>query len=97
MEGWKEIEISNKLDSGIIKKIRTCGRCIYYQHRLLRSGRSPIYANLCTHKDAKLSTGSIYSGNLNQNLHGYVEPADWCPFTESIERELKINKIINEK
>lgn len=101
-EGWKEINLEGK-------KIRTCGRCQWYYHRLVKSGNNPIYANMCTHPDAKekgiikllrisqsQGIGSLYKGNLDQNIHGYVEPAEWCPYTEAIERELKINQIIDE-
>lgn len=104
-QGWKEVTISNSLDSYIHKKIRTCYGCKYLKHSLVKSGRNPIYNYMCeaeinTDKQHNLSVNgrpSIMFNVLHENIHGYVEPLEKCPFTQQIERDLKINNIIDDK
>jgi hypothetical protein len=57
----------------------TCSGCKFLSHKLVRSGRDPIYAISCKHPDIKYS-GHRDSGNLNQNHLGVIETPEWCPF-----------------
>jgi len=96
-QGWKEVTISNSLDSYIHKKIRTCYGCKYLKHSLVKSGRNPIYNYICEAEISNEKLPSIMFNVLHENIHGYVEPSKRCPFTQQIERDLKINNIIDDK
>lgn len=64
------------------QEIKICQGCKYYSHRMVKSGRNPIYREDCTHPD--VVRASLFSDN--GNLCGYegrfnmIETPDWCPY-----------------
>lgn len=69
----------------------SCSGCKFLDHRLVKSGRDPIYRNDCVHpengqsKAFKLS----FTGNLHENSIGIIVTPDWCPFLKSKTNEVK--------
>lgn len=64
------------------QNVVTCSGCKYHDHKLVRSGRDPVYRDDCVHpengqdKAFKLS----FTGNLKKNMTGFIITPDWCPF-----------------
>lgn len=60
-----------------------CYGCVYYDRKMLRSGRFPIYKTTCL-KDKSV-----------QFEESYYTPKD-CPFLDKEKRKDKINNLLNE-
>ena len=55
------------------RTMRTCIGCVYYNQRLVKSGRDPEYRMWCSHPDAAESDRCT-GGDLQTD-----ETPDWCP------------------
>jgi hypothetical protein len=73
-EGYKEIEISNTFNSGIIKTIKVCNGCKFIE-KMIMSGK---YISTCNHDNIfnneadRRSTRLVNNRRLQINLHGYM-------------------------
>lgn len=94
MEGYEEIEILNPFNSGIMKVIKSCNNCQYRKNVLVKSGRNPLYIEIC------LLIDDNKQNKLYQNVYGYYEPPGFdeeeCPFHQQLLREKAINKLLEE-
>ena len=87
-EGYSKVVINNIT-------YKHCNDCKFNQRRLIRSGRDPQYEIMCT---SELVDKMYYTYKfLKEKYAGYTLTPGWCPYTESIEREEKINTLIDEK
>jgi hypothetical protein len=77
-EGFTDITIPEQ-------KFRSCSRCKFYSHSMVRSGNNPIYANHCTHTDFQGENFGM-PHKLTQTRNGYVVTPDWCPFLKTSEK-----------
>jgi hypothetical protein len=98
MEGYEEIEIINPLNSGIMKVIKSCNNCKYKQHTLVKSGKNPIYIEVCGAIDEQDRQGFKLYTKLHMNVYGYYESPGFdgeeCPFHKQLLREKSINKLL---
>ena len=105
IEGWVEIEFHNPLNCGIVEKIKTCNRCKWMKHQLIKTGNRPIYYDICSY---------IYDHNfdkthkpfivLEKRFSSHINSSDImippgfdgedCPFDKETKRDLKINNIL---
>ena len=74
MEGYEEIEILNPGDNYISKIIKSCNNCQYKKHTLLRSGKYPIYIEVCKAIEDEDRQGFKLNTKLHKNVYGYYEP-----------------------
>ena len=82
---------------GIQKQIKTCDGCVHLRFILMKSGKDPIYWNVC---DIQPQPSSEFKQktSLHKNFYGYIEPpgfdGDGCPFHLQLLRDKKIKKIV---
>jgi len=101
MEGYEEIEIQNPLNSGFIKIIKSCNKCQHKKHTLVKSGKDPIYIEVCSaiveHRE-DWHPGRKSEVKLHKNVFGYYEPPGFdgeeCPFHQQLLRDKNINKLL---
>ena len=98
MEGYEEIEILN--NSVIVKVIKSCNKCKYKKHTLLKSGKEPIYVEVCDAIEDRDRQGFKLNTKLHKNVYGYYEPPGFdgeeCPFHQQLLREKTINNLLEE-
>lgn len=98
MEGYEEIEIINPLNSGIMYVIKSCNKCQFKKHTLLRSVKEPIYIEVCEAIDDKDRQGFKLNTKLHKNVYGYYEPPGFdgeeCPFHQQLLREKKLKNLL---
>ena len=98
MEGYEEIEIQNPLNSGFIKIIKSCNKCQHKKHTLVKSGKDPIYIEVCSAIEERDSQGFKLNTKLHKNVFGYYEPPGFdgeeCPFHQQLLRDKNINKLL---
>ena len=70
-----------------------CNGCKYHIRRLVRSGFDPIYENCCLYHQ-NMEYVSIYKPSRLDGDDKFVIPNEFCPFLDSFNRDLKINKIL---
>lgn len=67
-EGPKEVVIPEQ-------RFLSCWGCVHYDHRMLKSGFNPIYADICEHPDLEPHMKYyMLEGNLTSN-----KTPEWCP------------------
>ena len=98
MEGYEEIEIQNPLNSGFIKIIKSCNKCQHKKHTLVKSGKDPIYIEVCSAIEERDSQSFKLNTKLLRNVFGYYEPPGFdgeeCPFHQQLLRDKNINKLL---
>ena len=98
MEGYEEIEIINPFNSGIMRVIKSCNKCQYKKRDLVKSGKNPIYIEVCEAIDDIDRQGFKLNTKLHQNVFGYYEPPGFdgeeCPFHQQLLRDKKIKSLL---
>jgi hypothetical protein len=62
-------------------RFTSCSGCKYFNRRLVKSGRNPIYASNCEHPEIREEVKRFgFEGNLQENNLGIVETPNWCPY-----------------
>jgi len=97
-EGYDEIMV-NHLGDGIQKQIKVCDGCVHLKHQLIKSGRYPIYWNICLlEKESENNIGYKMKSRLHENVYGYIEPpgldGEDCPFHKQLLRNKNIKNIL---
>jgi hypothetical protein len=75
------------------KTYRSCWKCKYYDHHLVKSGMHPIYASSCRHPDID-RTKALYS--FEGNLPNKDKTPDWCPYLKAKKEEKAMKPVIKE-
>lgn len=62
-----------------MQQCESCSGCKYLSHKLVKSGKDPVYANNCTHPEGR-EPKYRFGGTLETNEFGVVVTPNWCPF-----------------
>lgn len=57
----------------------SCFGCGYYDRKMVRSGREPIYSSHCNNPSIPEYLKS-FKGAMHGNLNDSSKTPDWCPF-----------------